>query len=407
LIALVTNNITSEIEVTMVRHTSAAEIIQRAFPGIRVSEAEAMAGTGEVHTYPSHNTLCMEGSIEEVFYIILAGEVKVSKLINEVEVRELTTLQQGDFFGEMALIHDAPRAATVTTTQPTTVLEISKDEFEKILRRSSSVSLAMVREVSRRLRENDEMAIEDLRFKAKELAAAYQQLAEQDYARQEFLTTIAHEIRMPLTASYEQIQSIAAGLVAGEEIDVVLDNVGSNLQRVITLVNDILFLQEMDLILLEFEPTDIGEVVSLAVNGQRDRAIKGGVNLVLEIAPDLPRIMADGRSLERVVNILLDNAIKFSPNGGDTHISVNSDETYIWVRVQDDGVGIPSEAIPRLYRRYFRIDEAEGHLFSGAGLGLSIARQVVEQHGGWIDVQSVLGEGSTFTIFLHIEGVPD
>jgi signal transduction histidine kinase len=131
------------------------------------------------------------------------------------------------------------------------------------------------------------------------------------------------------------------------------------------------------------------------------------VNLVLDIAPDLPQILADGRSLERVFNILLDNAIKFSPDGGDTHIAVNSDKTYVWVRVQDNGVGIPSEAIPRLYRRYFRIDEVDGHLFTGAGLGLSIARQVIEQHGGWIDVQSVLGEGSTFTIFLLIEGLSD
>ena len=84
---------------------------------------------------------------------------------------------------------------------------------------------------------------------------------------------------------------------------------------------------------------------------------------MLDIAPDLPQILADGRSLERVVNILLDNAIKFSPDGGDTNITVNSDETYLWIRVQDNGVGIPSEAIPRLYRRFFRIDEVEGHLF--------------------------------------------
>lgn len=388
----------------MLQHVSPADIIQKAFPGIRKVEAEKMSSTGEVHTYPSTQILCREGSIEEVFYIILTGEVKVTKLINEVEVRELSILRQGDFFGEMALIHDAPRAATVATTKPTTVLEINKVEFDKILQRSPSVSLAMVREVSRRLRENDEMAIEDLRYKAKELAAAYQQLAEQDYARQEFLSTIAHEIRTPLTASYGYVQSIRTGVLNGEEVKSALETVGRNLQKIITLVNDILFLQEMDLILLEFEPTDIGQLVTSAVEAQRERAKESGVDLKLMVAENLPNITGDQRSLERVLNILLDNAVKFSPDGGDTFITVDSDDTQVWIRVKDSGVGIPPESISRLYRRFFRLDEVNGHLFSGAGLGLSIARQVVEQHGGWIDVQSELGQGSTFTIFLTIQG---
>ena len=135
-----------------------------------------------------------------IFYLMLEGEVQVTKVINQSEVRLLTNLGPGDFFGEMALIHNAPRAASVTTVQPTTVLEINKQIFDQMLHRNASVSLAMVREVSRRLRENDEMAIEDLRVKSQELALAYQQLAEQEYAQHEFLSTIAHELRTPLTA---------------------------------------------------------------------------------------------------------------------------------------------------------------------------------------------------------------
>ena len=91
----------------------------------------------------------------------------------------------------MALIHNAPRAATVTAISPLTVLEINRQAFERILKRSSSVSLALVREISRRLRENDEMAIEDLRARARELAEAYQKLAEEGLRRREFLTNIA------------------------------------------------------------------------------------------------------------------------------------------------------------------------------------------------------------------------
>jgi signal transduction histidine kinase len=100
------------------------------------------------------------------------------------------------------------------------------------------------------------------------------------------------------------------------------------------------------------------------------------------------------------MQILMDNAIKFSPEGGDTRIEIGFDEGQVWLKVSDTGVGIPPEAMPRLFRRFFRLDEVNGHLFSGSGLGLSIARQVVEQLGGEIQVESQLGKGSTFTIQL-------
>lgn len=375
-------------------------IIQTAFPGILEPEADEMAESGQVRSYPKNWVLCRENAIEEIFYIILEGEVRVTKVIDDVEVRELKILHPGAFFGEMALIHNAPRAATVTTLTPTTVLEIHKSAFNRMLRQNASVSMAMVREVSRRLRENDEMAIEDLRVKARELAAAYQQLAEQDYARQEFLTTIAHELRTPLSAAFGYLQAMQAGILQGDAFNQALETTARNVKEVISLVNDILFLYELELILLDFQPTDVGKVVARAVEEAKKKAEKAGVEMRLEIAPGLPVISADPKSLGRVITVLLDNAIKFSPNGGLTTIDVNFDEKTVWVRVSDTGVGIPKEAMPRLFRRFFRLDEVEGHLFSGAGLGLSIARQVVEQHGGQIHVESQLGKGSTFTINL-------
>jgi len=372
--------------------------IQKAFPGIKSEDAEAVASSGEVHAYPPQHILCQEGALEKIFYIILDGRVKVTKLINETEVRELSILEQGDFFGEMALIHDAPRAATVKTLGPTTVLEIHKTDFDKFLNSNSNVALAIVHEVSRRLRENDEMAIEDLRLKARELASAYQQLAEHDYARQEFLTTIAHNLRTPLTAAYGYIKAIRMEMLQGEALRSALDVVGRNLQEIISLVNDILYLQEMELILLDFQPTDLGSIVRTCSEKMRNRAEKNKVSLHLEIGPDIPYVQADTRSIERVVMILLDNAIKFSPEGGDMYVQVGHDRNHVYVKVKDSGVGIPDEAMPRLFRRFFRLDEVGGHLFTGSGLGLSIAKHVMDQHGGEIEVHSKLGKGSTFTL---------
>jgi signal transduction histidine kinase len=282
------------------------------------------------------------------------------------------------------------------------VLEIGQEAFEQILRSHSTVSLAMVREVSRRLRENDEMAIEDLRLKTRELAQAYQQLAEQDFARQEFLSTIAHELRTPLTSANGFLQVIRQGMLQGEAARTALETVHENLQKIIHLVNDILFLQEMELILQDFKPIDLGAVVMAAVEKHRARAERSQLGLHVDIPQNLPAVLGDARSLERVVSIFLDNAIKFSPDGGDIYVAAGVTEDEIWVRVEDQGVGIPPEAMPRLFRRFFRLDEVNGRLFSGAGLGLSIARQVVEQHGGKIDVESQLGEGSRFTFFLPL-----
>ena len=380
--------------------SSPSEIIQIAFPGVSQKEAGEMAISGEVCSYPPNTILCKEGALERIFYVLLEGEVQVTKVINQAEVRLLKILRPGDFFGEMALIHNAPRAASVTTLIPTTVLEINKQIFDQMLHRNASVSLAMVKEVSRRLRENDEMAIEDLRVKSQELALAYQQLAEQEYAQHEFLSSIAHELRTPLTASYDYLQTIRMGMIHGEAFTTALDTVEKNLQKIIALVNDILFLQEMELILMEFEPVDIGKIARSVVERLRTRVSQNGIQMRLSIAPELPQVNADARTMDRVVNILLDNAIKFSPNGGDIRVEVGFDDDTVWLKVIDSGVGIPPEAMPRLFRRFFRLDEVGGYLFTGTGMGLSIARQVVEQHHGSILVESELGEGSTFTVQL-------
>ncbi|RMF44027.1 MAG: hypothetical protein D6755_09705, partial [Anaerolineae bacterium] len=378
------------------------QILQQAFPGMLDSEADALVEAGEVRLYPENTVLCKEGAVEDTFYIILEGEVRVTKIINDEEVRLLKHLYTGDFFGEMALIHNAPRAATVETIHPTQVLAIHKQDFDRVLKNSTSMSMAMVREVSRRLRENDEMAIDALRAKATELSAAYQRLAEEEFARREFLTTIAHELRTPLTAVNGFLQvARQPGLDAATRM-AALETVDQNVQRIITLVNDILFLQELDLIFSDFQPTEIGKVLFAAVEKYRAQAEENGVHLHIAVLPNIPKIPADPKTLQRAFEALLDNAIKFSPEGGDVRIQTALREGTLQVIIQDTGVGIPPQILPRIFERFFHTDELGGHLFGGVGLGLSIARQVVEQHGGHIHVQSAPGKGSTFVVELKL-----
>lgn len=380
--------------------------ISKAFPGISEEEALNLIKEGVVKEYPGDSDLCIEDQEEDVFYILLDGSVEVTKKINTFDKRKLNELHPGDFFGEMGLIHEAPRAATVTTMGPTKVLEIDKKSFSDVLYQSGTVSLAMVREVSRRLRDNDEMAIEDLRQKAGELANSYQKLAEQEVARREFLTTIAHELRTPLTSANGFLQLIQTRKLDENSENQAIESVRSNLQRIITLTNDFLFLQEMDLIFSEFEEVDIQMVVQAVIESHKDFAKQMDVLLVAENSLDyFPLIYGDAESLERSISALINNAIKFSLNGGKVSIRYSLDNDYLVISLQDEGIGIKPEDMGKIFDRFWRTEAYNGNLFDGVGLGLSIARQVIEQHGGRIEVASKLRKGSEFLVYLPAVGL--
>ncbi len=379
-------------------------VLQRAFPGIPDTEASDLISLSQTRKFEPDTILCHEGARESTFYILLDGEVRVTKWINDADERVMKHLGPGDFFGEMAIIHDAPRAATVTAVTACETLEMRKEDFARLLEHSSSMSIAIVREVSRRLRENDEMAIEDLRVKARELATAYQQLAEIDHARNEFLSVVAHELRTPLMAATGFLQVIRMGMMQGEALNNALETVARNLQDITALTNDILFLQEMDLILPEFIPIEIVSLATSIVEHHRSQAEKNNIFLHLQFSPDLPAIQGDPKSLERAISAILDNAIKFSPDGGDIRVEVGYDPVKVWIRIQDNGLGIPPEALPHIFDRFFHVDKMDKHLFRGLGLGLSIARQVIELHHGSINVESTPGCGTKFTIVLNYAG---
>ena len=370
-----------------------SKIIPRAFPGITPEEVQDLIAHSRVNSYPTGTVLCREDEVENTFYMILEGDFEVTKDINKSEVRQLKTLGPGDFFGEMGIIHNAPRAATVTAKTDVVVLELDKQSFDQVLVRSASISLAMVHEISSRLRENDEMAIEDLRLRARELAQAYQQLAEQDVARREFLTNVAHELRTPLMAASGYLQFLQNGQVSEEQLPQAVDTINNNVNRIISLVNDILFLQEMELVLPEFEAVDMGEVASSVLERYKEQASARGVQLSLKEDHNLPPVSGDPKSLERALIALVDNAIKFSPNGGTVQVRLYEAGEVVYIRIDDPGMGIPSDVLPHIWDERPRRE--------GAGtLRLYEVRRIVEAHGGQVWGASDPGHGSTFYVVL-------
>jgi len=386
----------------MTNNRTPSRIIPRAFPGIKPDEIEELIANSQVRSYASGAVLCQENAVEDKFYMILEGEVEVTKVINNTDRRLLKTLTAGDFFGEMALIHNAPRAATVTAKTAITTLELEKNAFDRVLHNSSSIAMAMVSEISNRLRSNDQMAVDDLRMRAGELAQAYQKLAEQELARREFLTNIAHELRTPLMVASGYLQMVQKGVLSGEQLSVGIETISRNVQQIVSLVNDILFLQEMDLVLPDFQEVDMNEVARAVVERYDEKARERGVALRFTPTPNLPPVSGDAKSLERAVMALVDNAIKFSPKGGYVDIHLIAEPDTLLVDVHDNGIGIPKENLRKIFDRFYHLDRHEENLFSGIGMGLAITRQVIKQHNGSLEVVSDAEHGTTFTIILEL-----
>ena len=379
-----------------------ARIIPRAFPGIKAGEVEELIANSKINSYPTGAVLCRENAVEQTFYMILDGEVEVTKLVNNTESHLMKTLSAGDFFGEMALIHNAPRAATVSAKTPLVVLELNKEGFNRVLQHSSSVAMAMVKEISNRLRQNDEMAIEDLQMRAGELAQAYQKLAEQDLTRREFLTNVAHELRTPLMAANGYLQILKKGFLTGDSLIEAIGTVSRNVEHIVTLVNDILFLQEIELVLPDFQPVDMPKIAATVMNKYAKKAEERHVRLKVRNERSVPQVAGDPKSLERALTALVDNAIKFSPQGGDVEISFTTRGQHLLVSVEDHGIGITPEARANIFDRFYHLEKSGDELFGGLGIGLSITRQVIEQHQGKLDVESKPGKGSTFTLSIPL-----
>lgn len=377
-----------------------AKIIPRAFPGITPDEMQEIIMNSRIKAYAPETVICRENEVEFTFYMILEGEFRVTKVINNSQDRLLKTLTAGDFFGEMALIHNAPRAATVTAMTNATLLELDKEGFKRVLKHSPSVSLAMVSEISNRLRQNDELTIEDLRVRAAELADAYQRLAQQDLARHEFLTNVAHELRTPLMVASGYLHALKKGMVTGEQLDNTMDTITRNVDQIVTLTNDILFLQEIELVLPEFQSVNLVQVAEEVVKAYQAKAQSKQVILSIKNGNAISAVQGDKHSIQRAITALVDNAIKFSNPNGSVEIYFAENGTRASVIVEDHGIGIAPEIRPRIFDRFVHLEKSGDELYGGLGIGLSITKQVIQQHNGTLEVESKPGIGSKFTISL-------
>ena len=223
-----------------------------------------------------------------------------------------------------------------------------------------------------------------------------------DTVRRDFVANVSHELRTPLASIKAMAETIV--LRHASSPAAVPDFAASIVQetdRMTLLADDLLELTRLESKALELniEPIDLGDLVGDVFSRLRGVAEKRSVSLKCEISPE-DIIYSDVRSLGQIVSNLVDNAIKYTPEGGFVSVRLERSTGHIAIRVSDNGIGIPSSDLPRIFERFYRVDKGRSRESGGTGLGLAIVKHLGEQMGGKISVKSELGVGSTFSVIL-------
>ena len=220
--------------------------------------------------------------------------------------------------------------------------------------------------------------------------------------RDTFLSDVAHELKTPLTVVRGTAEALSDGVVPADETDLYYARILRETDAMTRLVSDLLDVTRLRTGRIPFAPRDVDLTVLAqgVVDGIRALAERKGVALDLECEP-LPVVLLDHDRIRQLLVILLDNALKHTPEGGTVTLSLSREGKTILLRVRDTGCGIPAEDLPYLFERFYRADPDESGI-PGTGIGLSLARQIVLLHEGTVDVTSEIGKGTCFTVGIPL-----
>ena len=221
--------------------------------------------------------------------------------------------------------------------------------------------------------------------------------------KDEFLATLSHELRTPLNAILGWVQMLQSGELSPARARQAIEVIGRNARLQAQLIEDILDVSRIIAGKLEIQrvPMSLVQLLDTAVSGIGPAAEAKSVTLLQEVAPDLPPLEADPKRLHQILNNVLSNAIKFTPEGGAVTLRCAAEVRGITIEIEDTGIGIAPDFLPYVFDRFRQADSRATRAHGGLGLGLAIARHLVEQHGGTIEARSE-GTGRGATVSIHL-----
>jgi len=243
---------------------------------------------------------------------------------------------------------------------------------------------------------------------AKQIETMLEELKKAEKLRREFVANVSHELRTPLTSirTYAETMSENQGLPQETEEEFLRVIINES-DRMTKIVQDLLELSRFDSghskmtveeFSIEQSLRDVHAAIALEAR-KRDHVLN------LELEWKLPPIVGDRARIEQVLMNIVSNALKYTPDSGTIDIYSGSSDGNVWVRVEDNGIGIPEEDLERVFDRFYRVEKARSREAGGTGLGLSIAKEIVTRHGGDLKIESTHGVGTSVTLTLPIKGV--
>ncbi|MCP9454884.1 MAG: cell wall metabolism sensor histidine kinase WalK [Nitrospira sp.] len=265
---------------------------------------------------------------------------------------------------------------------------------------------AQVKQAYRELEKLNQSLEQRVRQRTSELQAANEKLKELDRLKSTFVSVVSHELRTPMTSIKGYIENLLDGLAGAltEKQAHSLERVKHNIDRLTRMINELLDLSKIEAGRLELHlaPIDIVDLVEDVVENYQATARQKSLLVRVILSSPLPPVRADADKLHRVLINLIHNAIKFTPEGGEIRIEVTvRADDFVEVSVSDTGLGIPSNELGKIFDTFYRSQSAPVEA-RGAGLGLTIAKNLVELHGGVMWVESTVGKGSRFSFTVPV-----
>jgi len=367
------------------------------FKGLSDEEIRLVAAACAEEERDAGDVIFVEGAVADRFYIVIEGRVEVWKNFYDPKPDLLAVHGAGHFFGEMALIDELPRSATVVAKERTRLLYLYRDEFRRLISERSSIALSVMTGISFMIRNSNEAFVEDLRKRNTELERAYAQLkeAQAERLRTERLSTlgrfsslILHDIRNPLSALKGQLQLMKLRLGEPDRLEGHIVACLAEVGRLERLASEFLDYSRGE-IRLDMAVSRPSELFARLASSIGDRFESAGIRIETEAGYDEPVVLDTERVLRALSNVA-DNARKaMSSRGGVFSLQSSAEGGMLVLEASDTGDGMSPEVLAHVFEPFYSASSQ-----GGTGLGMLIVKNIVEAHGGSVRLASTPGVGT-------------